>query len=541
MNRGPALPYVALTWALLIAGCTHPERSPLYNVDWDRELAEARRHEPELPAAPTPISDTPPPNPPSLPEQGPVDLTIEQALVLALRRNRELSVQQLNPVIAGTFEKLERGVFDPELFVDFRYFEQRALEVSRATTDQFSAESENTTITGGVRQTLPGGTDVELGVSQNRQTSNRSPEQQEARVGLSVTQALLRGSGAAANLVAIRQAELDTQASLYEFRGFTEALLADTEAAYWNVVLAQERIAVFENALELSRQQLDEVEQRIEVGALAQADAAISRAEVALREQALIDARSRLATERLRLLRLLNAGPLGDLDQRLTLSSQPAAQPEPLTDLDDRLRLAQQKRPDLAEARLRLQQDRLETIVTRNGLLPRLDLFISLGKTGFASSFPDNFRNLDGDTYDLTAGVSLSRPLGNEVAEALNTAAYATRRQSAAAVANLAQIVDLDVRLAATEVERARQQIAASQATRRFQEQVVEAEQERFGVGTSTALLVAQAQRDLLESQITETDAVIVYRLALIDLYLAEGTLLERRGIRIDERLAASR
>lgn len=53
-------------------------------------------------------------------------------------------------------------------------------------------------------------------------------------------------------------------------------------------------------------------------------------------------------------------------------------------------------------------------------------------------------------------------------------------------------------------------------------------ESERFSVGESTGLLVAQAQRDLVESQINEVEALIGYRLALIDLYLAEGALLAR-------------
>jgi outer membrane protein TolC len=50
-------------------------------------------------------------------------------------------------------------------------------------------------------------------------------------------------------------------------------------------------------------------------------------------------------------------------------------------------------------------------------------------------------------------------------------------------------------------------------------------------VGASTALLVAQAQRDLLISSIAEVRAIINYRIALVRLYLAEGSLLERRGV----------
>ena len=98
-------------------------------------------------------------------------------------------------------------------------------------------------------------------------------------------------------------------------------------------------------------------------------------------------------------------------------------------------------------------------------------------------------------------------------------------------MSNLSQIVDMDVRLAVNEVERTRQQIAASTVTRTYQEQTAQAEVERFKVGASTSLLVAQAQRDLLASQIVEVESVVNYRIALVRLYVAEGSLLERRGI----------
>jgi outer membrane protein TolC len=69
--------------------------------------------------------------------------------------------------------------------------------------------------------------------------------------------------------------------------------------------------------------------------------------------------------------------------------------------------------------------------------------------------------------------------------------------------------------------------------TRALREEALRAENERFRVGSSTTLLVAQAQRDLLESQIAEVEALTAYRLALIDLYVAEGTLTQRRGLNL--------
>ncbi len=530
--------------ALLLSGCLSPEDTPWLEPDWDRELERARQSEPDLPESPRiEAAEENEAFTFELAGEGPIALSLEAAVHLALRHNRDLAVQQLNPVIVSTFEGLERGVFDPEVFAEFEYFEQQASETDRGTGDQFAVESRDTSAIAGVRQDLPTGTNVELSVSQERDASNRAPEQQTARVGLTVTQQLLRGAGPAVNLARIRQAQIDTKASRYELRGFVEALLADVESAYWNYALAVERIAIFEESLAIAGLQRDDVEERIEVGVLAETEGAVARAEVARREQDLIDARSDREAQRLLLLRLINAGGMsgGDsaLDRAVETTSEPTVQAEPITDLPDRLELAQRARPDLAEAELRLEQDRLETIVTRNGVLPRLEVFIALGKTGFANTFSDSFRELDGDTDDQAVGVRFSQLLGNDTAEALNRAAYATRRQSAAAVENLRQLIALDVRLAANEVQRARQQIDASRLTRELQADAVRAERERFEVGASTALLVAQAQRDDLEARIAEVEAVIAYRLALIDLYLAEGSLLERRGLVIEPRVEA--
>jgi outer membrane protein TolC len=260
-------------------------------------------------------------------------------------------------------------------------------------------------------------------------------------------------------------------------------------------------------------------------------EAAAARAEVALREQALIDARSLLEERRLRLLRLLNPDHGNSFDQRILATTEPRMEPTPVQDLPERLQLAEKMRPELGEARMLLEQQRLETVVTRNGLLPRLDFFITLGKTGYADSFSGSFHELDGKTYDLRTGLRLNRALGNRAAEARHLAARTSRQQAQESVANLQQLVRLDVRLAVNDLERVRQQISASAVTRALQEETLAAERERFDVGASTTLLVSQAQRDLLASQIAEVEAIVNYRIALVNLFLAEGALIERRGI----------
>ena len=467
----------------------------------------------------------------AVPAKGPLELSVEDAVMLALENNRDLQVRRLSPVIAGTFEKIERGAYDPRLFLEFSYAEERITETARSTGEQFSVEGERRSAAAGLRQDLPTGAEVEISVEQERTASDRTPTQESARAGISITQSLLRGFGPAVNMAAVRQAELEGEASVHELEGFVEALIAQTETAYWNYVLAGKEIEIFERSLEVAKKQRDEVELRIEVGILGEIEAAAARAEVARREQALIDARSLLERRRLILLRLVNPWPDHSFDREVTAVSGPSIEPAPIEDVSDRVELARKRRPDLEEARLRLEQDRLEVVVTRNGLLPRLDVFIDLGKTGYSDSFSDSFNNMDDDNYDMAVGVGLTHYIGNRSAKARDLAAIATREQAEKAVANLEQMASLDVRLAINEAERARKQIAAGRITRELQEKTLEAEEERFEVGSGTGLLVAQAQRDLLAARINEVEAVVAYRLALIDLYRAEGSLLERRGI----------
>ena len=520
---------------IVLSGCCFPHKG------WTAEIAS-----PPKPSTPTLSSDRSPQKSYQSTtvsyEKGQdnmIEISVEQAVFMSLKNNHELKIQQQQPTITATFEQIERGQFDTELFVEVNYFEQETIETSRSTENQFNVFDKNSSESIGIRQYLPTGTELEAAVEHQRSTSNRTPEQQEARLGLTLTQSLLQGFGPQVNLATVRQAELETLASKNELKGFTEALLAEAEIAYWEYVLAEKEIEIFIKSLEVARQQLQEIQVRIEVGILPEIEAAAAKVEESLRIQAMIEARSQLEEKRLRLLRLLNPTVSKRFENRIVVTSSPEIDLQPITDTADRIVLANQLRSDLNEARIRLKQNRLETVITKNGLLPRLELFITLGKTGFADSFSDSFNELDGDTYDFEVGFQLSHYLNNRVAKARDIATLSEREQAIEAVKNLEQLVELDVLLAINEVERIRQQIDASRVTRTFQEKTMVAEKERFDVGASTSLDVALAQRDLLRSQITEIETIVNYRIALVKLYLAEGSLLERRGIKTESQSIA--
>lgn len=461
------------------------------------------------------------------PPGGPLSLSVAEAVLSSLANNHSLEVQRLAPEIARLGELDAAGTFDATVGGTL----SGTLARDRQAAGEGFDSSDSQQLSLGASRLLPSGTTIGVDFDATR---SGSADDSSTRVGVSLTQALLRGRGAEVNLAALRQARLDTALSLSELQGFAESLVAQVEQACWDYLLAGRRVAIVERSLGLAETQLAEVRERIAVGRLAEVEQAAAEAEVALRREALINARSERSSRRLRLLRLINPPGAGALDREVAITdvpSLPAADPAPVA---DHVALALLRRPELTQARLELERGDLSLVQTRNGLLPRLDFLVSLGATGYAASFGESLAASDG--RDVTAKLTVSVPLGNSAARAADRRAALSRRQAGIALENLAQLVEVDVRGAWIEAARLREQAAATAATQRLQEEKLRTETEKFRVGKSTAYLVAQAQRDLLQAETEAESAVAGLLKALVECYRLEGTLLERRGIAITGR-----
>lgn len=471
-------------------------------------------------------------NAPETPPAGPLGVTVDEAVLMSLQNNRSLVVERLAPAIRETFEDEERSVFDPVGTASLSVGRERGdgLASGGAVLQAFEADTTDGIVS--LERLFPAGTRVALEAGAQMADDAFDAERlYAARFGLTVTQALLRGYGTAVNRARLHQVRLDTRSSTYELRAVTASLVADVERTYWDYALARRRIDIVEKSLAVARQQRDETETLIAVGRLARAELAAVQAEVAAQTQALIEAQAAKETLRLRLLRLIN--PAGaDIWQREVEVVHPAVVTAGrCEEAAAHAALAARLRPVVNQARLAIQRGDLEVVRTRNGLLPVMDLFVTLGQSGYATSFGRSIERFDGSGYEALAGLRFEYPFANRKAAAAHRRAGLERDRAHRALENLLQLVAVDVRSAHIEVGRARDQIDASAATRRFDEEKLRIETEKLRVGKSTSFLVAQAQRDLLASRIAEVQALTAYLKSLVDLYLQDGSLLARRGI----------
>ncbi len=501
-------------------------------------------------------------------------LTLDAALRTAFSRNRELEVREYSPEIIRQAIAEARAAFDPTLTASGEYSDQdrpslasdtgtlaaagsgidpsdNAIIQQLADLKEFlqTAETIREMIYGPdvevqtteglgssvqLEQPLPTGTTLSLTGDYQRTALIGSEKDYTGTWNIALTQALLRGFGPDVNLVGLRKARNNAAIGDSAFCDYALSLAENVENGYWNLALAQETLRIQQFSLELAEKQLDLNKAYIDVGKLPKSDRISAEAEVAAQKAALISAQSDLYNSAIELWQLMNPDGQTPADIRLTPLPIPEIE-EVQWSFETSLALAMQFRPDLAQARLDMENGSLDVIETKNGLLPRLDAFVSYGtySTGTSPGAWNDY--LDEDTFDqVSVGLNFDMTLGNRGEKARHRSALYREDQAAAAVRNLEQAVETDIRKALVELQRQHEQIIASQHEMAMREEELAVETEQFRLGRSTNLNVMQVRRDFIQAKVDEAAARVHYLQAVTALYAREGTLLTRRGVALD-------
>ncbi|MCC6490493.1 MAG: TolC family protein [Candidatus Hydrogenedentes bacterium] len=385
-----------------------------------------------------------------------------------------------------------------------------------------------------VQNYLPTGTLVFLTVDMSHSDTNRAPDDYRGAWSLGVSQALLQGRGLDVNLVELKQARNLVAQSEAEFRRLVLEISRLVEDTYWELVLAHEVLKIREFALTLADEQLKRNEDLYSVGKVVVGDVMSAKAERASRTADLAGARAGIRNQTLALIRLLNPGAAGMWQLEFTPLDRPEAN-HVVIDAEVSHQLAMLYRPELDMSKLELANRSLDVVRARNGLLPRLDLTASYGRTSRGTASGDASAFLDSSTFDnFRIGLNFETSILYRGERARHRRARFLEDEAALTIADVEQAVSTQVRQAAVEVQQQWERISATQEAVKSRLEELRIAQDRNAVGKATNLDVQIVQRNLIQAEVDEATARVRYSEALTALYAAEGTLLERRGIRLN-------
>lgn len=462
------------------------------------------------------------------------------------------AVPSLDPVLTGTLGWNHTSTPQNSTFLS----PLRSLNASTATASA------------GISKGLISGGSVGLSFENQHQNINNpllsfSPYS-TSTLRLDFRQPLLRGFGPAVTTRYIRIARNNQKVSDLVFRQQVISTIHAVIRLYWDLASLTEDVRVRQEALASAEQLLRDTRELATQGVRASIDVTRAQAEVARRQRNIVIARS-LARQQSELLKdyLLRESEdklreiAIETTEPLVVPDAPAQQP-----LEQLAVQALQERPDLAQARLQLENSMTNLKGSRSALRPALDVVASAANNGLggqpnetklsslAPSSPNPFfvggyGDALGQVFqrnfpDYGVALQFSVPVLNRAAKADVTRDQIQVRQQELRLKQLEKQARLEIRNAQIAVEEAHASYESARQERILEEQTLEAEKEKLDVGASTTFLVIQYQRDLTQARSSEATAQSSYWKARAALDRATGTMLTAHDIEFDEAVAGS-
>jgi outer membrane protein TolC len=228
------------------------------------------------------------------------------------------------------------------------------------------------------------------------------------------------------------------------------------------------------------------------------------------------------------------------------------------TKLEELVDLALGARPDLAQAKINVDNAKIGLSGSRSALMPSLDVQGTLTNNGLTGQvntlelngepvqhavdpyFVGGQGNLMGQIVrrnfpNYSIGFQLSMPIRNRSAQADYIRDALTVRQTELGEQQAIKSVRVNVQNAWIAVIQARARYKSVLKARVLQEQTLDAENKKYALGASTAFLVVQTQRDLATARANEVAALAGYSRSLVNLDLQTSQVLPRYHVELAE------
>jgi len=487
---------------------------------------------------------------------GALDLSVQEAIVIALENNRDIQIEKENVVVSEGEITTQKGFFDPILNISSFYNDGETPTVStfipRGTVNQ-----QDFNVTGNLEGKFSTGTFYDVLNFSSTRTETDSPLDDLSpnwfnNLSFSIGQELLRNFGVNVNNTFVITARRSNQISEKEFENVITNVILDVESRYWLLVASKQNLELERTALELAQDLQRRNEIQVEVGVLPRVSVTQAKSEVAAREVDVIRAENTLQAAEDNLKNVLAM----DLAEEINTTDEPTTEVFQF-DEQESLDEAYRERPEIKQAKLNIENRETLKGYYSNQRLPRLAIEGGIQLQGLGGDenpdrlsfggepepIPSQFLGsseafsqifgADFTTWQILGVFSF--PIFNRTAKGEYVKARAEFDRSVITLKKTQDDVALDVRSAIREIKNSLRAIDAAHVSVELAKEVVINEQERLNVGIGTTREVLEAQRDLIDAGVREITAIANYNIALAELERAKGTLLENKGVVIKE------
>ncbi len=512
------------------------------------------------------------------------DLSLHEAIEIAIRENLELEIERSNEADA------EAALAAAQAYTDMTFRWQPNYQ-ARNTPAPSLLQASNGKLTEhyltsnfAVHQTTPWDGAAFDVTFDNSRVSSADPflgvnPFYLSQLGVTLTQPLLRNRkiDAARSLLLIRTRQTALSRSEVEIKLID--VVTRVQQAYWDLAAARENQEIQREAVDLARNQLERDRHRIAAGTLAQSEAAGTDAEIARRQDTWYASAAVAAAQENAFKQLLSSATGTALwNQELVPTDRESTAAADLDDVPAVVARALQLRPELKSSAIRQQINAIETRQNENLVKPQLNLvatYLLGGLAGKRNTTPDpitlatepivnqinpilnafgvtpvaaptlgtlpgyllggygaDLGNLFSGRYQtVQAGLQVDMTFRNRAAKAAVTQSVIAGRKEKLAEAQIQQAIQSEVRDALEGLAIARQRRDAATAGETAAKQKLDSEMRLFETGESTTFLSLTRQNDYSEARRRRLLAALEFNRAVARVQRATGTTLSENRL----------
>ncbi len=455
-------------------------------------------------------------------------LSAQKVQELAIENNYSIKTAQIEKQITKQAVPMAKGVYDTNLGLDANHNINDAAKTSAI----FGGRIDTTTAGISANKKFSTGTEAGIGFStvrtkySNNLVINGNPiyppnALYEPILSFSLNQPLMKNIAGFIDRKTVKAAEIGSLASELSISREIQTIVYQALANYWNVVLIRHHIKALEKSVRFAKKFLNTTLSEFKLGTKEETDVLAAKANVLVRQDMLLMTKEQERTwlENLRV--NLGLGPEKNLTNKEKLppfiklkQSQPQA-----------IGTAYAKRRDYLASKKELQTREVNLSIAKNNRWPSLDLYSSLALNNIQTSYSDAVGGIDNPNF--TVGLQFSMPLENRVARANKKVADFEKAQALIALKDLENRIANNVSRVYQEVISRKKIVIQSQQALNLQNKKLNQEMEKYSLGRSSSDLVIRYQDDVINAERSNVDAWVAYQKAVLDLYLAMGTLVQ--------------
>ena len=494
-----------------------------------------------------------------------MELSLQQSIRMALANNLDIAIENYNEDLNREQIVKTRGFYDPTLSftLGWNSRENPTTNVLQSGGGIPISINKGFTFDTTLNQNVHGGGALRVLWTNGRALTNSvfynvNPSY-NTNFDISFTQPLWRGFGKkTATERQIKIANLDTEISDTQFKQRVVEIIQQVQNQYWELVYAIENHETQRKSVELAIVQHRHNRKRVEIGVMAPIEITSSHAEVATREQSLIQSEVQIINAQNDLKRMLAPDPSAAI-WNLTLIpvDRPRMRDVSLT-LQEAIETSIRNRPELERVRLQVEQNEVNRRFYKREGKPTVNLRASFGSLGSAGTV---FKTVSGDVFEVPTQIpdpddprfgafgtswgqvfgfdftswgiffDVTIPLKNRSNNADLAVVAISERQLNSQMKNQQQMVIVEVRNAYETIATRKKSLEAAWAAHRLGQEQLDGENLRFEAGLSTNFEVLRFQRDLANNQVSALRAQVDYELALTSLQKAMYTIIGENDI----------